>query len=624
MKKRREARELQAQLNPRPKARSRYRSTWTGDKERTGIGLPPLWLVVPLLIVAALFYFAHHHTKKRSEEKYDFARQRFVKLLLAGQTSEAMMHLKIALTEKTREEKMIGFREVALSIFRMTARRSDERLVLPPELQRVAEDACSYLLNIVSSSFSSTDERIKLLLEIQDFYDSLGSMKGSAYARAEVAKLLLMKDPDFENQRLMAMLSLRGRLHDDSVGLMEAAIKHAHSAFKFAAKANPSPKDAAQRRKAEATLQGLLTVAEEELQLRKARREAEQSLANGTLQNMLPPPLFANVDRRSDLSYQEFISQYVSRGVPVIITDYGTSRLFTDQPSDQDPWKLITERCGSMNVEVMRLRAEQWDVWARLLPDYNLTRLDTFVSEIEKPDMAGAYVFDRSLTDVGRFGCGALLQNFVLPQYFAQDVLKNRVIEVRHREDPFHGHPSLFVGAANSSSALHIDRFESHFWQALLAGRKRWQLFAIPENWKQRLLYEQAGWGTLPVAPGDSEQRLARYPLARVAAQYQVEFEVLAGEILFIPAGMAHSSWNPEPSIAISMNYVDHTNAAAAAQALAKSPKYGALGKRLGAAKLQAPSEVKDLPWQSLPGRGQRQPKDDSAKAGEMRDKTEL
>eukprot|EP00746_Dinoflagellata_sp_MGD_P067095 gnl/MRDRNA2_/MRDRNA2_27711_c0_seq1.p1 gnl/MRDRNA2_/MRDRNA2_27711_c0~~gnl/MRDRNA2_/MRDRNA2_27711_c0_seq1.p1 ORF type:complete len:628 (+),score=111.25 gnl/MRDRNA2_/MRDRNA2_27711_c0_seq1:83-1966(+) len=627
MKARKEARALHAQLNPKLSTRTRYHSTQKGKNDGKGVGLPPMWLLIPCLVIVALCYLVYRHSQVKSEERYDVARHKFWKLLLSKESSEAMMHLKMALRERTMEEKAIGFREVALSIFRMSARRSDDRLVLPPELRSLAESICGYLVSVLASTFA-IDERIKLLLEMQDFYDSMGSMQASAYIRAEAAKLILTKDKDFESQRLLAMLSVRGRLSDDSVDLMEAGSKHARTALQILAKGDSKTKGTSKHSRGprgEAMLEGLIAIADEEAQLRRKRRDAEKALANGTLQDILPQPLFTKVDRRSNLTYDEFISQYVMQNQPVIITDYGIPRIFPNLEGSDDPWKLISEQCGSMYVEVVRHVADEWSAWGRLVPEFNLTRLDRFLREMDKPGMAGAYVFDKALNDVGKFGCSTLVQKLVMPKYFAQDVLKRKIVGVRHREDPFEGHPAVLVGAANSSCGLHIDRFESHFWQAVVAGQKQWRVFAIPQSWRKTLLYEHVGLGTLPVAPDDDEERLARYPLSRVAAQYQVDFEVHAGEMVFIPGGTAHSVRNPQKSLAFSMNYMDHTNAAAAAKALSGSPRYEELGGRLKTAKLHAPVEANDLPWEDfVPGRGQRRQGGKSGSKGIGENRMEL
>jgi hypothetical protein len=48
--------------------------------------------------------------------------------------------------------------------------------------------------------------------------------------------------------------------------------------------------------------------------------------------------------------------------------------------------------------------------------------------------------------------------------------------------------PSLFIGAANTSSALHIDSGATNFWMYLMTGRKKWRF------WDR----EQVRDGTIP------------------------------------------------------------------------------------------------------------------------------
>ena len=63
-------------------------------------------------------------------------------------------------------------------------------------------------------------------------------------------------------------------------------------------------------------------------------------------------------------------------------------------------------------------------------------------------------------------------QEFYYPKYFAGDYFQ-RV--------PFNGYqhswPSLFIGANQTESSMHVDSGGTNFWMYLLSGKKEWKFF---------------------------------------------------------------------------------------------------------------------------------------------------
>ena len=85
-------------------------------------------------------------------------------------------------------------------------------------------------------------------------------------------------------------------------------------------------------------------------------------------------------------------------------------------------------------------------------------------------------LFDWPLRDSE--GCTALLNQLRVPSYFTRLILSA------------YG-PSLFVQRDESQCGLHVDAGQTHFWQYVWGGRKRWRIFD-PKDWAR--LFGDEGW----------------------------------------------------------------------------------------------------------------------------------
>ena len=150
----------------------------------------------------------------------------------------------------------------------------------------------------------------------------------------------------------------------------------------------------------------------------------------------------------------------------------------------------------------------------------------------ECPDVFGPAPYDR----------------FLVPKYFAGDYFQ-RVPWVSYE----HTWPSLFVGAANTSSALHTDSGATNFWMYLLSGAKRWRF------WPRTTSFH------LYLKPMSSHYRvdafnlnLTERPLLADAPMWEVTQR--PGDLVFVPSNAPHAVHNDEDTVGISMNYVDASN----------------------------------------------------------------
>lgn len=148
----------------------------------------------------------------------------------------------------------------------------------------------------------------------------------------------------------------------------------------------------------------------------------------------------------------------------------------------------------------------------------------------------------------------------------------------------------------------------THFWQYLWSGRKRWRVLA-PSDW-HRLFREDAWRRTFfpdvrcSGAFGEAAATAARCDealdgaavdldafdddaLRERAALYGTPLTVYegvlrAGELLFIPAGSPHQVMNEATATAVTMNFIDDSNAEEAASArLAESDTHPKFRSRL-------------------------------------------
>lgn len=254
--------------------------------------------------------------------------------------------------------------------------------------------------------------------------------------------------------------------------------------------------------------------------------------------------------KASELSYLEFLRDYASKGIPVVITGLALTAT---------PWTMdhLRRAIGGRKAPVKKAVAESV-LWARLEDAGEMTISD-FIDQMQE-GKSTSYIHDWGLSSQ----CDELLSELTMPKYFIGDVLQFLPAGSMYRDS----WPSLFLGPKGTESALHIDAFRSNFWMALFEGRKRW-VFFHPEDWA--LLYPVfANGGLDPVFQVDLKASVAeqkdRFPLFQRARCYECVLE--AGEILFVPAGSPHYVENLSHTVAISANYIDLSNFDAACREL--------------------------------------------------------
>ena len=150
--------------------------------------------------------------------------------------------------------------------------------------------------------------------------------------------------------------------------------------------------------------------------------------------------------------------------------------------------------------------------------------------------------------------CPWLLKEVKCPAYF----LHCFTHRTRRQLPLIYETPALFIGAAGTRSSLHIDQMASNFWMFVTHGTKRWTTFH-PDD------------APLLSPTFDETEQLPNFrPLAELAADPEtsgglararrLDFDLHAGEVLYIPHGTPHEVSNSSVTVAVSANYVDQTN----------------------------------------------------------------
>lgn len=244
-----------------------------------------------------------------------------------------------------------------------------------------------------------------------------------------------------------------------------------------------------------------------------------------------------SVDRRANLSLEEFQEEYARPGRPVILTDATRG------------WKALEwtpEYLASIAPEV---QVSAVPTAANHLGAAVKMSMKDYVDYFQDPDERKLYMINWAFEKDNP----ELLEGFQIPPYFRDDWL----LELG---EPLHL-MWLFLGPANSGLFMHLDVGHTAAWNAQLTGSKLWKLWA-PDQ--EDCLYE----GKVDAFNPD----LAVYP--RFEEAETIDCVVEAGECIFVPSLWWHQTKNREAGLALTANYVDQFNHKMSLEYLKKMPEY--------------------------------------------------
>lgn len=238
-------------------------------------------------------------------------------------------------------------------------------------------------------------------------------------------------------------------------------------------------------------------------------------------------PSFQNIDRRSNLSTEDFITQYAIPNKPVIIKN------IVDKWPAFTKWSFdfFLKECGDrvFVAESVSLKFKEYH-------DYMINCNE------ESP----LYLFDKNFAKETSLG-----NDFTTPAYFSHDLFKL----LDNRPD----FQWIIMGPKRSGSTFHIGLFDSNpdpnstsAWNAVIKGRKKWVLYPPHQSPPGVFAHDNGSNVTSPVS-------LAEWYLNFYKPGDGIECVCEEGELLFVPSRWWHSVMNLEGIIQLIRLYCNHT-----------------------------------------------------------------
>lgn len=240
------------------------------------------------------------------------------------------------------------------------------------------------------------------------------------------------------------------------------------------------------------------------------------------------------IERRDNLGYFNFVSEYLRPNRPVIITN----GLNAWRAKDRWTPDFFRKTYGDKVVHIDR--------------DYRLADYINLV-EASTPERPAPYLFHLFIDE----NFPELLDDIhPLPIHLAPNWLGQKFLpgKVGHRIADHH-RPGVFIGGLASKCAkLHYD-FNYHSFSFQLFGRKRFWLYSPDQT---PLMYADPDNKCLSQVVNLEQPDLAKQPLFAKARAFTCDLE--AGEFIFVPAGWWHSTRMLSVSISVSINTANSSN----------------------------------------------------------------
>lgn len=236
-----------------------------------------------------------------------------------------------------------------------------------------------------------------------------------------------------------------------------------------------------------------------------------------------------NVDRRHDLSLEEFRDKYEVPNIPVIITDVVAK------------WPAYKK----WSREFLQSRFKGKDVLVGDVP----MNFDSYLQYCDdQHDEMPLYLFDKYFCEKSP----EMDNEYSVPVYFEEDLFS--VLGKEERPD----YRWLIYGPYKSGSTFHKDPNSTSAWNAVISGAKKWILYP-PHVLPPGVLQSQDGADVAsPVSL--MEWMISFYDIRDSQGVKPYECVVKEGELLFVPHGWWHMVINVEESCAVTQNYVSRAN----------------------------------------------------------------
>jgi hypothetical protein len=237
-----------------------------------------------------------------------------------------------------------------------------------------------------------------------------------------------------------------------------------------------------------------------------------------------------NVERRNNLSIEEFKNLYETPNKPVVITD-----IVTNWKSYSWTREKLIDKYGQIQFRT------DFEFTDMKLVDY-LLYCEKVIEE--RP----VYLFDNSFAE----RAPEMLTEFEVPKYFKEDFF-----------DLLNDHPKdrpsfrwLLVGPTRAGATFHKDPNFTSAWHGLILGKKKWILY--PPDFTPLGVFPSEDGQQVTTPDTMVQWFMDFYPLKTPVTP--IECVLNAGELMFIPSGWWHSVVNLEESVAITQNFVSRSN----------------------------------------------------------------
>ncbi|KAJ3280330.1 hypothetical protein HDU76_009210, partial [Blyttiomyces sp. JEL0837] len=215
-----------------------------------------------------------------------------------------------------------------------------------------------------------------------------------------------------------------------------------------------------------------------------------------------------NIDRRANLSVEDFIKEYAIPNKPVIMTD-----IVPTWPAYQK-WSI--PYLNKTYADVL-FRAESVDLPFKSYASYSYQNSKAPGGSLEESPL---YLFDK------HFGSRTTLSNdFTVPPHFNQDLFG----KLDRRPD----YRWLIIGPARSGSTFHLDPNATSAWNAVVVGAKKWIMFPpeiIPPG-----VYPSHDGSEVTSPVSLAEWFMNHYDEMRSWPVKPIECICRAGEVIFVP-----------------------------------------------------------------------------------------
>jgi len=254
------------------------------------------------------------------------------------------------------------------------------------------------------------------------------------------------------------------------------------------------------------------------------------------------------LDRRSNLSYEEFAKQYLYSNKPVIVTDA------IRQWRALARWtpEFFQKEFGAMTFNLPDAKAKS-EYKGGGVTEYTMTRLIDLVlnstDENPAPYLRNIVLYERfpSLRDDIEPLPEYLQPNWLPDHYFLKSVgdILNRGAAIE-----------IYIGGKGGAfPVLHYDGAAAHAFLMHIYGRKRFILYPPAQT---EFLYPSPEKPNLSMINSVDDPDFERFPLFKKAVA--TTFVLEAGDLFFIPSGWWHTTKMLTPCISVSANVVNQSN----------------------------------------------------------------